>query len=74
MKEQRAFHICSLKKCPPIPLDKMLLFIMPFLKRAFCQGLWEGIFGEQMEIDPPTTAGADQMRRPNKMLSSRDKD
>ena len=27
-----------------------------------------------MEIDPPTTAGADQMRRPNKMLSSRDKD
>ena len=27
-----------------------------------------------MEIDPPTTAVADQMRRPNKMLSSRDKD
>ena len=27
-----------------------------------------------MEVDPPTTAGADQMRRQNKMLSSRDKD
>ena len=27
-----------------------------------------------MEVDPPTTAGAGQMRRPNKMLPSRDKD
>ena len=27
-----------------------------------------------MEIDPPTTAGADQMRRPTKKLTFRDKD
>ena len=27
-----------------------------------------------MEIDPPITAGADQMRRPNKTLPSQDKD
>ena len=27
-----------------------------------------------MEVDPPTTAGEDQMRRPNKMLPSWDED
>ena len=27
-----------------------------------------------MKVDPPTTAGADQMRIPNKMLPSRDRD
>ena len=31
-------------------------------------------FREQMKVDIPTTAGADQMRRPNKMLPSQDKD
>ena len=31
-------------------------------------------FREQMEVDPPTTAGTDQMRIPNKMLPSQDKD
>ena len=31
-------------------------------------------FREETEIDPPTTAGDDQMRRPNKMLPIGDKD
>ena len=32
------------------------------------------LFREQMEVDPTTTAGANQIRRPNKMLPSWDKD
>ena len=34
LKSERAFHIRSLK-CPPMPHDKIILFLMPFLKRAF---------------------------------------
>ena len=46
------FHLLS-EKCPPIILDKMLLFDMPFSKRALwiislCQLVWKGILREEM--------------------------
>ena len=61
----------ALLKCPPILLEKMLLFIMLFLKRAFWIEAFIKVyrgafFQEQMEVDFPTTAGADQMTKPKK--------
>ena len=72
---KRAFHICSLKKPSYATGQKTLnnnaLFEKGTLnksilsRRAFFRGL--------MERDPPTTTGADQMRRPKKMLPSQDR-